>query len=153
MIRGEMSCSMAQNGSVPVGRLSQYNSLYLMLVWPVSMPYKLNVKWFTQVIMLFNNLIFSPLAGHKLILRWAFGKSRLSVQCVHSSNRTPNDKPPVFGPLSHLCVMSLTLPPSRLCLTTYNYVFGVTRLELCPREKAIEKQKWHTCTEMFFMRL
>lgn len=99
--------------------------------------------------MLFNNLIFSPLEGHKLLLRGGFWKIKSPSSVCIKFKQILNDKPPGFGPLSRSLPCVSHSSPRRLCLTTYNYIFGVTRLELCPRKTATEKIKWHTRTEMF----
>lgn len=86
--------------------------------------------------MLFNNLIFSPLEGHK---EEGFWKTKTPSSVCTNFKQTLNDKPPGFGPLSPaLCCVS-RFTPRRLCLTTYNYVSGMTGLKLCPRKTAVEK--------------
>lgn len=61
--------------------------------------------------MLFNNLIFSPLEGHKLVLRGGFWKIKSPSSVCVKFKQILNDKPLGFGPLCDLCVVSLALLP------------------------------------------
>lgn len=62
--------------------------------------------------MLFNNLIFFPLEGHKLVLRESrFWKIKSPRLVRIKFKQILNDKPLGLSPFSHLCVVFLTLLP------------------------------------------
>lgn len=61
--------------------------------------------------MLFNNLIFSPLAGHKLVLRGGFLENQDSQFRVQSSNRPLMTSHRASALSPQLCVVSLALLP------------------------------------------